>query len=70
MSLRVEGEWKLCSHKTRKKNFVKFEGKAVSKLGFPGGSAIKNPPAMREMQETLSEKPKYPKSRVINAKKN
>ena len=60
----------MCSHKTRKKNFVKFEGKAVSKLGFPGGSAIKNPPAMREMQETLSEKPKYPNSRVINAKKN
>ena len=24
---------------------------------------------MQEMQETLSEKPKYPKSRVINAKK-
>ena len=47
-----------------------FEGKAVSKLGFPGGSAIKNPPAMQEMQkEMLSEKPKYPKSRVINAKK-
>ena len=39
-------------------------------MGFPGGSAIKNPPAMQEMQkEMLSEKPKYPKSRVINAKK-
>ena len=38
-------------------------------MGFPGGSAIKNPPAMQEMQETLSEKPKYPKTRVINAKK-
>ena len=38
-------------------------------MGFPGRSAIKNPPAMQEMQETLSEKPKYPKTRLINAKK-